>query len=67
MENTASQRCFACGGPYHEASGHNFKEFGVVYCGACYKPFLQWVKGHTNRRWSGVRFYDEAGTSIRAK
>lgn len=60
-------RCFACGGPYHEASGHHFAApfDDVVYCGACYRPFVAWMKGHLNRRWSKHRFYDEAATSIR--
>jgi hypothetical protein len=59
------KKCFACGGPYHPASGHLFREFDVAYCGACYRPFLTWMKGHLNRRWSKGKFYEEAATSIR--
>jgi hypothetical protein len=59
-------RCFACGGPYHPSTGHLFREYpGVAYCGACYRPFLKWMKGHLNRRWGKQKFYEEAVTSIR--
>jgi hypothetical protein len=60
-------RCFACKGPYHESSGHNWREVGVVYCGRCYRHFASWMKGHMKRKWSGASFYDEAATSVRAK
>ncbi len=62
METT---RCFACPGPYHPASGHVFREVGVVYCGPCYRYFAAWMKGHMRRQWSGADFYVEAATSIR--
>ncbi len=67
-DNDTSQpaRCFACAGPYSAPSGHLFIEFGVAYCGACYRPFLSWYKGHTRRRWGGADFYAEATTSVRA-
>ena len=59
-------RCFACGGPYHPASGHLFREFeGVAYCGRCTRYFFGWVKGHTKRRWGGQDFYEAAATSVR--
>ena len=62
---TLRMRCFKCGGPYHPSSGHLFREMDVAYCGACYRPFLAWFKGHTRRKWAGADFYLEALTSIR--
>lgn len=59
-------RCFRCGGPFHQATGHVFVEFDIAYCGACYRHFLAWYKGHTRRKWGGSDFYAEAATSIRA-
>lgn len=59
-------KCFACGGPYHPASGHAWTAFGVVYCGPCARHFLTWMKGHVAQRRRGFDFYGEAATSIRA-
>ena len=54
-------RCFACGGPYHPATGHLWRELSAVaYCGPCYRSFLSWLKPHMHRRWSGERFYEAA-------
>lgn len=54
-------RCFVCRGPYHEASGHNFREFAdVFYCGACIRHFLTWMRGHMKRKWGALNFYEEA-------
>lgn len=58
-------RCFACQGPFSEVTGHFFAP-DVPYCGRCIRIFYQWMKGHTNRRWSGASFYEEAATSVRA-
>jgi hypothetical protein len=59
--------CFACGGVYHPATGHLFREHGVVYCGPCYRRFMAWYKGHTNRKWSGADFYAAALVSCSAR
>lgn len=59
-------RCFACGGPYHPASGHLWREFMAAYCGPCYRHFIAWMKGHMHRKWAGADFYAEALTSVRA-
>lgn len=60
-----SPRCFACGGAYHPATGHwwgpTFPD--VFYCGACYRPFIDWFRRHSARRWGKLRFYDETETS----
>lgn len=33
-------KCFACGGPYHPATGHLWAGFeSVAYCGRCYRHF----------------------------
>src|SRR5574342_487973 len=61
-----STPCFACGGPYHPATGHVFRGFNVPYCGACYRRFLPWLKGHTRRLWGGREFYVEALVSCSA-
>jgi len=58
-------RCFACDGPAHPATGHAFAP-AVLYCGPCAGRFWAWAVRHTNRRWSGGKFYDEAATSVRA-
>lgn len=57
-------RCFACGGPYHPASGHIFSE-DVVYCGACYRPFVAFMKSRFYQREDEPDFIAEAMTSIR--
>lgn len=55
-----ARRCLQCGGPYHPATGHWDQHFDVVFCGACYKPFIAWLAGHLKRRWGKLRFYDHA-------
>jgi hypothetical protein len=62
---SASPRCFACRGPWHETTGHVFSP-EVRYCGPCYRHFMAWYRVHTHRRSSGADFYLEALTSIRA-
>ena len=58
-------RCFACGGPFHPASGNHFAE-GVDYCGRCYRYFLAYFKDRMRVRRKGrADFYTEAATSIR--
>ena len=57
-------RCLQCKGPYHEATGNYYEEWNVVFCGACYKPFVVWTKGMHKRKWGGEYFYDEAWSSI---
>lgn len=59
-------RCIQCKGPFHEASGDYDRKTGIATCGACYRPFLKWFKGHTKRTWGGRNFYEAAATSIRA-
>lgn len=59
-------RCFACGGPYHPATGHLFREFMVAYCGRCYRHFIEWMKGHMRRKWGGLDFYAEAAKRPRS-
>jgi hypothetical protein len=63
---TTTTSCFACGGVYHPATGHVFPGFTVPYCGPCYRRFMAWYKGHTNRKWGGVKFYVEAEVSCSA-
>ena len=55
----AQNRCNACKGVFHEATGHRHSD-NTVLCGPCAKHFFKWVKGHTNRSWSGVKFYEHA-------
>lgn len=57
-------RCANCGGPWHEATGHVLSPVTpTVLCGPCARGYLAWLRGHTNRRWGKVRFYDHAQTS----
>jgi len=67
MELPSSERCFACGGPYHEATGHRFREYeGVVYCGPCSNRMRIFVKGMMSRKVGKTAgFYLAASTSIR--
>jgi hypothetical protein len=60
-------RCFACGGPYHEASGHFWRDFDIAYCGRCTRHFFDWVRQHTRSRIRGGDFYAEAASSVRAR
>ena len=55
----SQDRCSSCKGVYHEATGHRFSEDSVL-CGPCTRHYVKWLKGHTNRKWGGVRFYDHA-------
>jgi hypothetical protein len=57
--------CFACGGPFHPASGHVWPN-GAEYCGPCIRHFFDWAKRHAAGRRKGADFYAEAATSIRA-
>lgn len=57
-------KCSACGGPYHEATGHRHSD-KTRLCGACAKDYKDWVKGHTKRKWGKVAFYDHAAASIK--
>ena len=61
-------RCFACGGPYHPATGHWFGPAfpDVFYCGRCARYFVRWMSGHLKRKWNKGAFYEEAQTSVRA-
>jgi hypothetical protein len=58
--------CSSCGAPYHEASGHRFSE-RVAICGPCTLHYIEFLKSHQKRKWGGLRFYEHAATSIRAK
>jgi Mor family transcriptional regulator len=60
-------RCNCCGGPFHPATGDYDKKYDRATCGACYRPFVKWVKGMMSRRWGGQNFYAAAATSIKAK
>lgn len=57
--------CDACGGPYHESTGHLLSEDKRL-CGVCARDFVKWLSGHLKRRWGGADFYVHAATSIRA-
>jgi hypothetical protein len=52
--------CFACGGPYHPATGHLFREFDVAYCGRCFRNFYKWMRAQFHRQFGGIDFYTEA-------
>lgn len=64
--------CFACGGPYHPATGHVWLPWMVVYCGPCIRSFYAWARQHM-RPWRARKgeeprdFYKAAATSVRAK
>jgi len=58
-------KCFSCPQPYHESTGHYYRELDVVICETCYKSFLEWMRGHVLRPWGGQLFYVEADTSIK--
>lgn len=53
--------CFFCGGVVHPATGCQWSA-RVIACGRCTRDFWRWLKGHTNRKWGGVYFYDCAVT-----
>lgn len=57
-------KCFACGGPYHPATGNLFRP-DVAYCGRCYRHFLEYLKTRFYRRKERPDFIAEAVTSIR--
>ena len=58
-------KCFQCQSPWHPATGHVLAA-ETVLCGPCAQRFFRWMRGQMGRRWGGLRFYDEASTSIRA-
>lgn len=53
--------CNSCGAPWHDASGHIDEDRGEVWCGACARDMLKFLKGMLARRWGGVKFYEHAG------
>ena len=59
----SNQRCSACGGVYHPASGHAWSE-ETVLCGPCTREFFDWLKVFTAGKGKGKRrglaFYDYA-------
>jgi len=64
-------RCSACGGPYHPATGHAFTPTCAI-CHRCAGAFFAWVVRHTQskaKRKGGVStalsFYEHAATLIR--
>lgn len=57
----SGDRCSACGGVYHEATGHRHSD-RTRLCGPCARDWLAWLKRHTARRWGKLRFYDYAQT-----
>ncbi len=58
-----SPRCSACGGVYHEATGHAFSPTTRL-CGPCARNMVAWVKKHVSKRWSKGDFYAAAATSV---
>jgi hypothetical protein len=61
-----SEKCSACGGPFHPASGH-YHQADVRVCGPCMKHFVQWFKGHSKGKYGHPKasFYEAAVTSIK--
>lgn len=66
MTPDGSTRCSSCGGVWHPATGDWDRVFKAARCGRCMRIFLVWLKGHTQRKWGGRKFYEHAATSIRA-
>lgn len=65
--------CFKCKGPFHLATGHVFKVFGleIPYCGPCAHEAMDYIRGRTaprrrNKALLGGDFYEAAATAIRA-
>lgn len=54
-----SMTCSACRGPYHPATGHRHSD-KTVLCGPCARDWLKFFRGHVNRRWGKMKFYDYA-------
>ncbi len=69
-----SPRCVRCHGPFHPATGDHDRRTGANTCGACYQPFVKFVKGQMSRRFAVrapdgkareyLRFYDYAESAI---
>ena len=49
-------RCNACKGTFHPATGHQLSST-MKWCGPCTRDFYQWVVHHAKRKWSGTKFY----------
>ena len=54
-----TDKCSACRGVYHPATGHVHSN-NTVLCGPCTRHYFAWVVSHTNHRYGKVRFYDHA-------
>ncbi len=52
-------RCSACKGPFHPATGHAHSEHTFL-CGPCTRHFYKWVRQHTSRKWGKHFFYEHA-------
>lgn len=61
------QKCIACRGVYHPATGHILdpEDPSVVLCGPCARDLKDWLKGMMRRRWGKMEFYGSAATSIK--
>jgi hypothetical protein len=56
--------CSSCTGVFHPATGHQWSE-KTRLCLRCARNWHEWLKGHTNRRWGKIRFYEHTETSRR--
>ena len=65
-EVPASEKCSACKGPFHPATGHQPIE-GVHVCGPCTHRLVEWLVQHTRRPYGSKEtpFYEAAKTSIK--
>lgn len=64
----ASEKCSACGGPFHSSSGGHPPGYDDVrVCGPCSKHFVTWLKSHLKGKYGHPKasFYDAAATSIK--
>jgi len=67
-EEPQSEKCSACGGPFHPETGHYTSGHDDVrVCGPCTHHFVDWLKTHTRRPYGSKEtpFYEAAKTSIK--
>jgi hypothetical protein len=65
-EAPVSEKCSACKGPFHPATGHQPID-GVKVCGPCTHRLVDWLKVHTRMPYGSKEtpFYEAAKTSIK--
>lgn len=65
LPNEPDWTCNLCGGPFHIALGHVDLKKGELWCGACTRDMVKFLKSMLVRKWGGVKFYEHATVPLK--